>query len=151
MGRLSSRSFGQTANTFNLSNGSFTVTASNGDSFGGVYTGLVSVSTTLRSTTSLDLNVTSGTGGFLGAQGSLSGTGTGAFTGEGAFYLGLDGFIATAADRRVHVKVDVTGTSSVSCSSQGLLVTLDEVGVALKLGNVQTAFTHLVGHAACGS
>ena len=152
MGRLSSRPFGQTTNPFTLSNGSFTVTtAPNGDSFSGVYTGLVSVSTTLRSTASLDLDVTSGTGGFLGAQGSLSGSGSGAFSGEGAFSLGLDGFIATAADRRFHVKVDVTGTSSVlSCSSQGLSLTLHGDGVAAKVGNVQTLFTHLVGNTHCG-
>src|SRR6476646_2305689 len=35
MGRPSSRPLGQTTNTFSLSNGSFTVTASNGDLFRG--------------------------------------------------------------------------------------------------------------------
>jgi hypothetical protein len=132
-----------------LSNGSFTVTASDG-SFSGVYTGIASVSLLGRSTASLDLEVTSGTGGFSGAQGSLSGAGTGVFSGEGSFSLGLDGFIATEADRRFHVKVDVTGTSSVSsCSSQGLSLTLQGDGVAAKIGSVQTLFRHLVGNTGC--
>jgi hypothetical protein len=135
--------------TFTLSNGSFTVTASNGDFFGGAYTGLASVSPSGRTTATLDLDVTSGTGGFSGAQGRLSGVGTGAFNGEGTFSLGLDGFIVTAADRRFHVKADVAGTSSVSCSSQVLSLMLHGDGVAAKVGNVQTLFTHLVGNTNC--
>jgi hypothetical protein len=151
--RLSSVPFGQTTNTFNLSDGSFKVTAPNGDYFRGTYTGVATVSTSspIRSTASLDLTVADGTGAFLGAQGSLSGVGAGAFTGEGPFSLGLDGFIATTADRRFHVKVDVTGTSHVSCNPPNVILTLDGTGVAAKVGSVQTEFTHVVGTASCGS
>ena len=75
MGRPSSRPLGQTTNTFALSNGRFTVTASPEDSFSGAYTGTASVSLSGRSTASLDLDVTGGTGVFKDAQGSLSGVG----------------------------------------------------------------------------
>jgi len=152
MGRPSSRPLGQTTNTFALSNGRFTVTVSPEDSFSGAYTGTASVSLSGRSTASLDLDVTGGTGVFKDAQGSLSGVGTGAaFIGEGSFSLGLDGFIATAADRRFHVKVDVTGTSSASCSPPSVDVTLNGAGDAFKVGSVQTVFRHLVGNTNCGS
>ena len=148
-GRLSSRPLGQT--TYALSNGSFTVTGSNGDSFGGVYTGRAAVSSSGRTTAALDLDVTSGTGAFSGAQGSLNGDGSGAFGGEGAFSLSLDGFISTAADNKFHLKAVVSGKSGASCGSQGLLLTLQGDGVAAKLGNVQTVLTHLVGNAGCGN
>jgi hypothetical protein len=152
MGGVSTLLFGQTSNTFALSNGSFTVITANGDYFGGNYTGLatVSVSSPVRSTASLDLTVSTGTGAYAGAHGSLSGVGTGAFIGEGTNALGLDGYIATDSDRHFHVKVDVTGTSSASCTTP-IIVTLNGNGVAAKVGNVQTAFTHQVGNTGCGS
>jgi hypothetical protein len=152
MGGVTTFLFGQTSSTFALSNGSFTVTAPNGDYFGGNYTGVATVSSSspIRATASLDLNVSTGTGAFAGAQGSVSGVGNGAFSGEGPFSLGLDGFISTTADRRFHVKVDVTGTSSASCTTP-IILTLNGTGVAAKVGNVQTAFAHQVGNTGCGS
>jgi hypothetical protein len=151
MSRLSSRPFGQTTNTYSLSNGKFTVTASPVDSFGGDYTGLASVSSSGRPTATLDLNVSTGTGVFAGALGSLSGVGAGAFIGEGPFSLGLDGFISTTLDRRFRVKLEVTGTSSASCSPPNIVLTLNGTGDAAKVGNVQTQFNHVVvGSANCG-
>ncbi len=132
-----------------LFDGSFTLTTSDGD-IAGVYTGHSSISPSGRSDASLDLQVTGGTNLFQGATGSLTGNGTGAFSGEGSFSLIFRGSISTAADpTRFRVRGKVSGTSSASCASQITAITLEGDGAFGMLGDVHAVLTHLVGGSGC--
>lgn len=129
---------------YDLGNGSFTMTTLDGD-ISGDYTGHVSISSFGRVKVSLDMNVTGGTQGFLGATGSLAGDGTGAFVGEGSFSLSLRGSVSTAADPGgFKVRGTIAGTSRVSCSAPNISVTLTGEGSLGKPGDVHAVLTHLV-------
>jgi hypothetical protein len=129
--------------SFDLVSGSFSMTTVDGD-ISGDYTGHGSVSSSGRTTASLDLRVTNGTNAFQGATGSLTGDGTGAFAGEGSFSISFKGSVSTAADPGgLRVRGTVDGTSFASCLAQGISVTLQGDGSFGKLGDVQAVLTHL--------
>jgi hypothetical protein len=134
-----------------LTGGSFKLTV-DGGTLEGVYTGQASVSSSGRATSSLDLQVTGGTYAFAGATGSLTGDGSGSFVGEGNFSFTLRGSVSTSADPLgFRVRGTVSGSSTLSCATPSVLVTLQGDGSFQKLGTIQAVMTHLVGNAGCSA
>ena len=136
---------------FDLTNGTFTITSLDGD-ISGPYVGRVSVSSSRRgrSDASLSVQVTSGTGLFQGATGTLTGDGTGAFIGEGDFSLSLRGSIMTVADPKgLRVQGTISGTTSLSCIAPTLIATLSGDGSLTTIGTAHAVLTHQIGNAGC--
>jgi hypothetical protein len=136
--------------SFELMSGSFSMTVG-GDYLAGTYTGRAEDSGSGKGdTASLDLQVASGSGAFRGANGTLRGYGKGAFTGEGAFSLSLDGVLRTSAKRGASpLHAMTTGTSSASCLNGRILITLQGTGFAAQSGDVEQQLRHEVGNTAC--
>jgi len=135
---------------FSLTNGSFTITTSGGDSVSGTYSGTATVSPSGKRAASINLQATGGTGGLQGAAGTLTGDGTGAFTSEGSFQLALRGTITSATNPDgIRVRASLVGNAAVSCSTSGIVITLQGDGTAQRLGDIHGTFAHLVGNAGC--
>ena len=140
----------KSVNSFDLIGGSFTMRVG-GDYLAGTYTGRAEDSGSGKAgTASLDLQVASGSGAFRGANGTLRGYGKGAFTGEGAFSLSLDGVLRTSAKRGASpLHMMTTGTSSASCLNGRILITLKGTGFAAQSGDVEQQLSHEVVNTAC--
>jgi len=149
---------GNAINDYELRGGSFTLTTIDGD-ISGTYSGRASVSSSGSANASLDLDVSSGTNKFQGATGRLQGDGTGAFVGEGSFAVSVRGSISTSAvPVKFHLRGTVSGTSSASCTAEGISITLPgegsyrKGGGSGKLTGIKALLTHLVvGNAGCSS
>jgi len=138
--------------SFDLISGSFSMTVG-GDYLAGTYTGRAEVSGSGKAdTVSLDLQVASGSGAFQGANGTLRGSGKGAFTGEGAFSLSLDGVLRTSAKRGASpFHATTAGTSSASRLNGRILLTLQGTGSVAQSGPVDQQLRHEVGNTSCSS
>ena len=79
--------------------------------------------------------VTGGTGQYAGASGTLTGTGSGAFVGEGGFSLLLQGSILTGRGSRPF-RASVRGTSALSCRDGTVVVLQSGSGTATALGRI---------------
>ena len=138
---------------YDLREGLFTLTTTDGDSLSGVYTGHMSTSSSGRSTSSLDLQVATGTHALSGAERHVGWRGHRVIRGRRAFSLSLRGTIPTTAHPDgVRVKATVSGSATASCGPQGIVLTLRGDGSAWKTGDVHAVLTHLVvGNAGCSS
>ena len=133
--------------TFQLLNGTFHLVGQSG-SIDGTYTGEASVGRIETST--IELLVTGGSGALSGAAGTLSGTGKGAFTGEGPFSLTVAGRLTTSSASALQLRVVVNGTSTLSCTASGFIsVTQNGTGSGPKVGSVTAAFQHQVSNTGC--
>ena len=138
------------ADTFDLMGGVFVLTFADGDQIEGFYGGQAAVSPPSRSTARLNLTVTSGTGAFDGATGTIDGDGIGVFVGEGNFSLSLDGLVVTAGrPDPVRVRAKIHGTSMIGCAQTGILARLDGAGSAGRFGDIHGVFQHVVGNSGC--
>jgi hypothetical protein len=144
------RPSGNPGETFPLVGGTFDI--GNGtDGISGTYSG-TALSSSGSDRASLTLQITGGTGVYAGASGTLSASGTGAFTGEGAFSLDVRGDATLAGGRRVHVSINLSGTSSVSCSAlDQILVTQTGAGSMGRAGRVSAPLQHEVEQTGCMS
>jgi hypothetical protein len=131
--------------TFPLMAGTFAMTAASG-TMTGTYTGRTEG--TDERVALLDLAMTGGTGAFGGAAGTPKGIGSGAYAGEGNFFLSFQGPVSTSA-ALITVHVTLAGTSTVSCNAGHILVTQRGTGTAGTFGPVSTVFAHEVGNASC--
>lgn len=125
-----------------LSSGTITVTTRQG-TLTGTYTGEGRDSSGV-----FTVELTGGTGAYDGASGTLTGSGEGGFTGEGGFSLVLDGILTTAAGSR-KLKINVKGTSTLSCPSEGPLLTLTGSAQVTGSGSSTALLTHQVGNLGC--
>jgi hypothetical protein len=130
---------------FPLLAGVFTISDRKGN-VSGIYTGETIESNGISSTT-LRLEVQSGTGGLAGAVGVLNGTGSGAFTGEGAFSLAVSGNISTSARKNAKFRESLKGWANIGCDAAHVIISLhaDKHGVARG-----AELRHEVGNAGCG-
>lgn len=93
--------------------------------------------------------VTEGTGQYAGASGTLSGTGGGAFVGEGPFSLFLEGSLSTDRGRRTF-RASLRGSSSVTCREGTVVVLQSGSGAAAGLGRVSARMRHdIAANAGC--
>jgi hypothetical protein len=135
--------------TVDLLAGTFTLTMDDGSQLTGAYVGQATLSSSGRVTSSLQLDVTGGTGALQGATGSLKGDGTGGFTDAGAFSLSLEGVVSTPAQKgESEFRTKIRGTSTISCGPQGRLLSLGGDGHAVK-GDLTATFQHTVGNTGC--
>jgi hypothetical protein len=135
------------AATFPLSAGTFTIAGRKGAQISGVYSGETTYSNGV-STTTLRLEVQSGTGGLAGAAGILEGKGSGAFTGEGKFSLLVSGFLSTDGKKKSKFNASVQGSSTVACADGHVIVSLHaDAPDGVKSG---AEMQHEVGNAGCG-
>ncbi len=133
------------AATFPLSDGTFTISNRKGANVSGTYRGETTEAGGV-STTTLRLDVNSGTGKFAGAKGVLQGTGRGAFTGEGPFSLDVSGTVATNAKKKSKFSASVAGKARLLCDEGTVIVELHAEGAA---GAKIEAMRHVVGNAGC--
>jgi hypothetical protein len=134
--------------TFQLLDGTFRLAGIGGDSITGTYTGLASVAR--GETSSLELQVTGGTGAFSGATGALSGNGKGAFTGQGPFSATISGRIVAEGSGAFKIRWAIAGTSTVSCAaSERISVTQNGTASAPRIGDVATTFQHQLSNTGC--
>jgi hypothetical protein len=139
----------QPTTTVELADGTVRVTAANGDVLTASYTGRVEI-TPRSSTVSLDLQVTSGSGQFQGATGTLRGDGTGAFAGEGTFSLSVKGSLSLAGKTGAsNVRIDIGGTALVSCVGGRTSIALQGDGTSNRSGNVSATLSHQVSNSSC--
>ena len=138
--------------SFDLSDGAFELTTSDGDTLDGRYTGTVEITGSgKRSTASLDLHVEGGTGAFIGASGTLRGEGKGALINDGSFWLSLDGQLSTAEGSALQFRAVVRGTSQLSCVDNRVQATLVGTGSARRFRRVELELSHLLENAGCSS
>ena len=138
--------------SFDLVGGTFSVTTPGGDQLTGTYTGRAEVSASRPGTASLELRVVGGSGAFQGANGTLRGEGTGAFTGEGAFTLSLKGSLTLAAKPGASsFQTDIAGTARTTCTSGRISVTLQADGTSNRFGRLTEVLSHQVTNASCSS
>jgi hypothetical protein len=140
----------QTSETVAFENGTFTLTTAAGDQISGTYAGEESTLDPQPSETSLVLQVTTGSGIFAEATGTLAGSGTGEFTGDGEFSLSLKGKIATSDMNAFPVRATLQGTAQASCNSAGhIVVSFAGSGSMLRAGSVSVDLQHEVVGSGC--
>jgi hypothetical protein len=137
--------------TFPLLAGSFTITNREGDTIVGTYAG-ASVFQAGSQTASVTLQIVSGSGEFAGASGSFTLSGVGSFADEGAFRLHGHGEIVLADGKRTNVRLNLRGTSGVTCSaSERILISQTATGTLGHAGRVTATLSHEVGNTGCSS
>lgn len=140
----------ESVTSFDLTDGTFSLTTSDGYRLTGRYRGRAVVPASGKDpTASLDLHVETGSGALAGASGTLRGEGKGAFTGEGPFWLSLDGKLSMPAGAASRFHAVVMGTSRVSCVNEHLVAVLPGSGSAARFGHVEQELQHQVGNAGC--
>jgi len=146
-----------TGTAFPILNGTFQIANDSGDGIFGRYEGTAISSTGGVDRASLTLHIDGGTGQYAGASGTLDAVGVGAFTGEGTFTLYAKGD-AIVNRKHVQLKIDLTGTSVVSCAASSQIAvtqtgtgSLKATGSVKNTGDVHATLTHEVGHTNCGS
>jgi len=93
--------------------------------------------------------VTGGTGQYAGAAGTLTGTGSGAFVGEGGFSLLLQGSILTGRGSRPF-RASVRGTSALGCRDGTIVVLQSGSGTAAALGRISAQMRYdIASNAGC--
>jgi hypothetical protein len=134
-----------------LVGGRFTMSTSTVDFVEGNYTGSVSTAGSPPFQASIEITVAGGGGQFAGASGSLQGTGSGAFAGEGPFELSLKGAISRPGrSNDAPFRVDFHGTSLVACVAGQIQVTMQGAAPGTKLGAVSFVLQHTVSGGNCG-
>ena len=136
---------------FPLVSGTFTISNDSGDSLSGTYSGTSFVSAGSPERIALTMTISSGTGVYAGASGTLSASGLGVFTGEGPFILDVKGD-AIVRGKHVPIRVNLTGTSTVSCSEDShIIISATATGSMKKTGDVHATLVHEVGQSSCGA
>lgn len=147
----SSLSAARTADsTHELLSGSFTLTFENGDYLAGTYEGLASISNPGPDTATLEFTITDGSGRFEGAEGTLTGEGRGAYSGEGEFRLAVRGTISTTQEPDgVDIHTNISGDATLSCESLIIVARLGGDGNVPRFGSATAELTHEVGGTSC--
>jgi hypothetical protein len=137
---------------FPLLAGSFAIVNRDGDGIVGTYTGAAQFAQGGLPTSSLLLEVSSGSGSLAGAAGTLEVKGAGAFAGSGDFSLDGGGSVTLAGGKRAVVVLSLRGSSVISCSTGGQIA-IDQTadGVLPRAGRVAARLSHVVGNTRCGS
>lgn len=144
------RSSEKLTQSFSLIGGRFSFTTESGDSLIGTYVGEASVANPGQDTGVLQMIVTSGTRGFAGAVGNMTGRLTGAFTRRDDFTLVVSGQIRTADGSDSPFHAPVRGSVALSCgASQRIVMSLTGTGTAGNAGKVAVNFSHELSNTTC--
>src|SRR5262249_33439483 len=122
----------------------------------GQYVGHVTVTTGgrggARTDAELAMQVTSGTGDFQGATGTLTGDGSGHFIDEGAITLTLNGSVDTAATRKSFRRAGrISGKPALPGNEPTLSAVPQGDGSLGKIRAVHVLMTHLIVNAGCSN
>lgn len=137
-------------NRYDLLNGVWTIALSGGPTLSGTYGGDATSPSSGQPRATIEGSVTAASPGGESAAGSLSGTGMGAFAGEGEFSVALRALVARGSGS-TEVRVTLRGVATVSCTSAGRVrVTLNGTGTpkgssAVASGTLQ----HELSNAGC--
>ena len=137
--------------SFPLLKGMFTITTQAGAQLVGTYVGEMIDPIHGRTSMTLQLTFTDGTGEFDGASGTLEAKGS-VDTDDGTFVLSsFQGVVSTtAAPSGVMFRATVSGTSSLSCSAAGRIVlTLRGQGTGARAGRVDAELSGEIGNTEC--
>jgi hypothetical protein len=135
---------------FPLLAGSFTIQNGDGDGIAGTYSGAAEFAGGAPQKTSLTLQVSSGSGTFAGAAGTLAITGVGSFAGSGAFALDGRGEVTLAGGKRAVLVLSLRGNSVASCNISGHIgIGQTAAGVLARAGRVEARLSHIVGNTGC--
>lgn len=136
---------------FPLEEGAFSIMNLQGDEIAGTYAG-TSVVSGPEQTSSLTLQVLTGSGAFAGASGTILASGVGAFAGEGEFNLDGSGEVLLAGGKRAVLMVNLRGRSVAACSpDERIAISQTASGAMGRAGRVSATFTHAVGNTGCTS
>jgi hypothetical protein len=134
--------------TFQLQEGSFALGNRDGDGIAGTYTGVARLSTNGQKA-SLTLQISSGSGAFAGAAGSLVLKGEGSFADEGGFDLDGGGDIVLPGGSR-SVVVNLRGTAVAGCSASQLIsISQNGQGTLSRAGRIAGKLSHQVANTGC--
>ena len=106
-----------TSPTFELLEGTITLTLADGSAIWGTYHGTATMPSSGQHRATLEGVVTAGTGQFAGARGGLSGTGIGGFTGDGEFSVALRVAVSTGNRMTRDMRVVLRGISTSTCTT----------------------------------
>ena len=138
--------------SFPLLNGMFTITTQGGAQLIGTYVGEIIAPIHGRTSVTLQLTVTDGTGEFDGASGSLEAKGSVDLADDGTFVLSsLRGVLPTTAEPSgIMFRTTVSGTTSLSCSSAGrIILTLRGQGTGGRVGRFDAELSGEIGNTGC--
>jgi hypothetical protein len=107
----SSSTRGVAGATFTMTDGVFRFTGEQGE-LRGTYDGVVTAPLNGSSTARMALQVTGGTGTYLGASGTIEATGQGTFAGEGQFVLTMSGIVLGGK-----YQATLVGDAAIGCGS----------------------------------
>lgn len=140
----------RTSHTFDLLEGTVTLILADGSALLGTYRGNAVESSTGQRRATLDGTVSGGTGMLAGARGTLSGTGTGGFAGDGEFSVALRAAIATAGGVPLDLRVTLRGVSNSTCTTTAPpRMSLVGAGTAKGYGPVTGQLEHNLGSQIC--
>ena len=140
----------RTSYHLNLLEGTVTLTFADGSALWGTYRGAASIPSSGPPRASLDGIVTGGTGLFAGAGGTLSGTGTGGFAGDGEFSVALRVAVSTSDGAPMDVRATLKGTSTSTCTTTAPpRMALDGTGSAKGLASATGHLEHDLGSEIC--
>jgi hypothetical protein len=137
--------------SFPLLNGTFTITTQGGAQLIGTYVGEMIAPIHGRTSVTLQLTVTDGTGEFDSASGALEAKGS-VDADDGTFVLSSSpGVLSTTAEPSgVTFRATVSGTSSLSCSAAGRIVlTLRGQGTGARAGRIDAELSSEIGNTGC--
>lgn len=140
----------RSSHTFELLEGTVTLTLADGSAIWGTYHGTATVPSSGQRRATLEGVVTAGTGLFAGARGGLSGTGIGGFAGDGEFSVALHVAVSTG-DRVTHdMRVVLRGISTSTCTTTAPpRMSLNGTGTARRKASVTGHLEHNLGTQIC--
>lgn len=140
----------RTVRTFDLREGTVTLTLADGSALWGTYHGTATDASTGQRRATLEGAVTGGTGRFAGARGGLSGSGTGGFSGDGEFSVALRAALSTEDGVLIDMRVTLRGVSTSTCSTTAPpRLSLIGTGTARGMASATGHFEHDLGTQPC--
>ena len=140
----------RTSHTFELLEGTITLTLADGSAIWGTYHGTATASSSGQRRATLEGVVIGGTGRFAGARGGLSGTGTGGFTDDGEFSVALRAAVSTGNGVSLDMRVALRGISTSTCTTTAPpRMSLNGVGPAKGMPGATGHLEHNLGTRIC--
>ncbi len=140
----------RTSHTFELFEGTVTLTLADGSAIWGTYHGTANVPGSGQPRATLEGAVTGGTGLFAGATGDLTGTGTGGFANDGEFSVALRAAVSTGDGASLDVRVALRGISTSTCTTTAPpRIALDGTGRAKGMARATGHLEHNLGTQIC--
>ena len=136
--------------TFDLLEGTVTVTLADGSAMWGTYQGTANVPASGQSRATLAGTLTGGTGRLSGATGDIVGNGTGGFANDGEFAVALRAAVVTSDGQPLDLRLALRGVSTSTCTTTAPpRMALSGTGSAKGIGSASGHLQHDLGTRIC--